>query len=233
MPPPGYEPFLHAICANPEDDVARLVYADWLDDHGDPDRAGFIRLQVAISSSPGGVDEGHTRAEVLRKKNWDSWRSELPKLSGITWGSYFWRGFIPAVSVSTGKWLIRQRGQIFRSAPIQSVGLNDAGLATLKSVIEIPEMERITSLSLRHCRIREGEWHAVARCTRLIRLKRLQFDVPQLSFGRPVAPFSEEDAKEFVETPHLPQLEALHINGMVSPAALALLRSRFKDIKAW
>jgi uncharacterized protein (TIGR02996 family) len=38
--------FLHAIRADPDDDSTRLVYADWLEEHGDPDRAEFIRLQV-------------------------------------------------------------------------------------------------------------------------------------------------------------------------------------------
>jgi uncharacterized protein (TIGR02996 family) len=35
-----------AICAHPDDDTARLVYADWLDEHGDSKRAAFIRLRI-------------------------------------------------------------------------------------------------------------------------------------------------------------------------------------------
>lgn len=34
-----------AICANPDEDTPRLVYADWLQEHGDEDRAEFIRVQ--------------------------------------------------------------------------------------------------------------------------------------------------------------------------------------------
>jgi uncharacterized protein (TIGR02996 family) len=41
------EPFLRAISAAPDDDAPRLVYADWLDDRGDP-RAEFVRLQVRL-----------------------------------------------------------------------------------------------------------------------------------------------------------------------------------------
>ena len=40
------ESFLQAIRAEPEDDTLRLVFADWLDDHGQPERAEFIRLQI-------------------------------------------------------------------------------------------------------------------------------------------------------------------------------------------
>jgi uncharacterized protein (TIGR02996 family) len=35
-----------AICANPDDDTARLVYADWLDEHGNPKRAAYIRDKI-------------------------------------------------------------------------------------------------------------------------------------------------------------------------------------------
>ena len=41
--------FLRAIDATPEDDVPRLVYADWLDDRGHGMRAEFIRLQCEIA----------------------------------------------------------------------------------------------------------------------------------------------------------------------------------------
>lgn len=38
--------FWAAIRANPDDDTPRLVYADWLEEHGDEPRAEFIRLQI-------------------------------------------------------------------------------------------------------------------------------------------------------------------------------------------
>jgi uncharacterized protein (TIGR02996 family) len=37
---------LAAIRAAPDDDAPRLIYADWLDEHGQPERAEFIRLSV-------------------------------------------------------------------------------------------------------------------------------------------------------------------------------------------
>ena len=41
--------FLAAICANPADDTPRLVYADWLDEHGQPERAEFVRVQCELA----------------------------------------------------------------------------------------------------------------------------------------------------------------------------------------
>ena len=35
--------FLAAIRENPDDDAVRLIFADWLEDQGDTDRAEFIR----------------------------------------------------------------------------------------------------------------------------------------------------------------------------------------------
>jgi uncharacterized protein (TIGR02996 family) len=46
------EGFLEAILADPEDDALRLIYADWLDEHGDPERAEFIRVQIELARLP-------------------------------------------------------------------------------------------------------------------------------------------------------------------------------------
>lgn len=48
-------PFLDAICQNPEEDTPRLVYADWLVEHGQLDRGEFIRVQCELTRR---VDEG-------------------------------------------------------------------------------------------------------------------------------------------------------------------------------
>jgi uncharacterized protein (TIGR02996 family) len=47
---------LAAVLAAPDDDLPRLVYADWLDDHGDP-RAEYLRLGVELRR----LTSGHER----------------------------------------------------------------------------------------------------------------------------------------------------------------------------
>src|SRR5262245_31477313 len=42
--------FLADIVDRPDDDVSRLVSGDWLDDHGDPGRAEFIRVQCQLAA---------------------------------------------------------------------------------------------------------------------------------------------------------------------------------------
>jgi uncharacterized protein (TIGR02996 family) len=46
--------FLAAILDRPDDDLPRLVYADWLDEHGEPERAEFIRTQCGHITAPAG-----------------------------------------------------------------------------------------------------------------------------------------------------------------------------------
>lgn len=43
---------LAGVLANPADDVPRLVMADWLDEHDEPKRAEFIRVQCELARLP-------------------------------------------------------------------------------------------------------------------------------------------------------------------------------------
>jgi uncharacterized protein (TIGR02996 family) len=43
---------LEAIFAAPADDAPRLVYADWLDEHGHPEQAAFVRRQIELYRTP-------------------------------------------------------------------------------------------------------------------------------------------------------------------------------------
>lgn len=44
-----FQPFLRAIIARRDDDLPRLIAADWLDEHGCGERAEFIRLQIELA----------------------------------------------------------------------------------------------------------------------------------------------------------------------------------------
>ncbi len=49
--------FLDAIGATPDDDMPRLVYADWLEERGFSDRAEYIRLQCFLEKASRGRRE--------------------------------------------------------------------------------------------------------------------------------------------------------------------------------
>ena len=59
------EAFLQAVSEGPDDDAPRLVYADWLEEHGRPERADFIRTQVELARLPA---EGRRRPELERRE---------------------------------------------------------------------------------------------------------------------------------------------------------------------
>ena len=44
------ERFLAAICAVPQDDHPRRAFSDWLEEHGEVERAEFIRVQCRIAA---------------------------------------------------------------------------------------------------------------------------------------------------------------------------------------
>jgi uncharacterized protein (TIGR02996 family) len=60
---------LRTICEQPDCDVPRLVYADWSEEHGQPERAEFIRLQIEIQKDP--------HCEAVRNDRWN-WETHLP-----------------------------------------------------------------------------------------------------------------------------------------------------------
>src|SRR5262249_52273565 len=95
---------IRAIEAEPDDDLPRLVFADWLEEHGDEARARFIRLQCRwsrlreslrwkdyLESPEGKADQAEIVA--LEAANWDAWTSGLPEwaFESIRW---FDRGFL-------------------------------------------------------------------------------------------------------------------------------------------
>src|SRR5262249_23712761 len=73
---------LHAICENPDDDTPRLVYSDWLEEHGELARAEFIRLQIELARMPPydprrlDLEE---RASVYEELYGESWQPEIPE----------------------------------------------------------------------------------------------------------------------------------------------------------
>ncbi len=71
---PEWSALLRAVVDNPADDFPRLVAADWLDDHDDPERAEFIRLQCA----------GEHDTTESRERNWKI-RTLANSLSGQLW----------------------------------------------------------------------------------------------------------------------------------------------------
>src|SRR3954466_9337320 len=94
------EAFLRDIVDHPDDDAPRLVYADWLDEHGDPERAEFVRVQVERAKRPA-WDAAQVRLrlreEALLRAHGEAWLAEMPAVEGARWEG-FRRGVVAEVS---------------------------------------------------------------------------------------------------------------------------------------
>src|SRR5262249_17976263 len=102
---------LQAIQAAPDDDLPRLVYADWLVEHDQPEYAEFIRAQCALAPLP----ECDSRRPVLIRRaaellHWHGYRFLQLDHPQVVRGITFDRGFveqieIPAQQLLDAPWL--------------------------------------------------------------------------------------------------------------------------------
>ena len=113
------EAFRQDVLDNPKDDAPRLVYADWLQDNGDPDRAEFIRLQCRLLALPEydeQVPRLQAREEELLEANRATWAKEvLPLVRDCK----FRRGFVAWVEL-TGQQFTDNEDKLFASAPLEA-----------------------------------------------------------------------------------------------------------------
>jgi uncharacterized protein (TIGR02996 family) len=141
--------FLDAIIASPEDDTPRLVYADWLDEHGNPDRAEFIRVQIQRSRTSKYDPEWwlllHRERELLAK-NEAEWATPV---AAITRHYEFQRGFIHKVAIG-GRKLGTHGVELFQLAPIRHVRVVRPGTSgpTLADLAAYEVLPRIRGLTL-------------------------------------------------------------------------------------
>jgi carbon storage regulator CsrA len=108
---------LEAIRAAPADEVPRLIYADWLEEQGDP-RGEFIRVQCALAQLPMGDPRGSALAErerALGDEHGPTWRSELPP---VLRDQPFVRGFVEAAGLGVPEFHCLAP-VVFASAPVR------------------------------------------------------------------------------------------------------------------
>src|SRR5665213_3298216 len=81
-------PFLEAIREQPDDDLHRLAWADWLEEHGDDDRATFLRAQLVaarLDETDLAIDALEDRADDLLARHDREWAGRVAELA-IDWG---------------------------------------------------------------------------------------------------------------------------------------------------
>src|SRR5947209_10059060 len=148
------EAFLQAILEQPDDDAPRLVYADWLEEHGESERAAFIRLHIELA----GMDPDDSRRDEVRRKlgpmlhgQQVAWRARLGR--GVD-GLRLARGFAEGVRLTATHWLRRGR-RLLEAAPIREVQLSEAG-PQVEALAAAATLARLTALDLSHNELGAG-----------------------------------------------------------------------------
>jgi uncharacterized protein (TIGR02996 family) len=139
---------LAAVVASPDDDLPRLVFADWCDEHGQPERAEFIRLQIENhrSGSRDGTSPAAHRIAELFHKHQAEWMADLPKVFRENARSWrFRRGFLEDLPI-TAAGFARLTKKVWARHPIQEVDLRDVR-GRLAAVFARPEMNRVRELT--------------------------------------------------------------------------------------
>jgi uncharacterized protein (TIGR02996 family) len=142
--------FLQTIIASPDDDAPRLVFADWLEEAGDAERAEFIRLQCELARMADDDPRWKrlwTREQELLRQHQVEWQRGLPQLEGVTWRG-FQRGFMAAVHVETAEAFAEQAEAIFAAAPIGEVRFQRIFNEGAKRIALTPQLARIHVLDL-------------------------------------------------------------------------------------
>jgi uncharacterized protein (TIGR02996 family) len=141
--------FFQAIREAPADDTPRLVYADWLDENGQPERAEFIRLQYRLAA----MDEEDSDRLALKDREWelqaihgDQWRGAMPGWMRKE-KHEFRRGFVSFI-VLTGAQFLRKASAMYRTAPIAELRIRLAGLHRVPAIAASSALGRLRSLAI-------------------------------------------------------------------------------------
>ena len=225
------EALRRVIVAEPDDDTPRLIYADWLDENSQPDRAALIRHQIEAERAEPYSARARTargRADELLAKHGGEWAKGV-RAKRVR----FVRGFVG--HVVAGIWQFPEVAPpLFAAEPVQSVTLTpfgmDGGAAGLAAVLDVPELARVRDLELaRGMDPTPEELAALAACPRVAGLVNLSLR------GNPVPPAWLSQLLEGKALPNLTGLNLSEIPNLGPGLATAAERAshrRFKRLDA-
>jgi uncharacterized protein (TIGR02996 family) len=143
---------LAAICAQPDEDTPRLVFADYLEENDEPARAAFVRAQVELARTP--PWELFAVRCRWHRPDWISGRpfyADLPRVDGyhVAWAEQaFRRGFGWALHVrSVEQWEVLAE-PLFEREPIGAVAFWHGTLDNWTRVASSRYLKHLRELTL-------------------------------------------------------------------------------------
>jgi len=211
--------FLQAVIADPDDDAPRLIYADWLDENGQSERAEFIRVQIALARMPSDDlrrQDLLTREVSLFQAFGMAWVADLP---AMVREPRFNRGFVDTL-ICRAPAFLDHGGLLFQATPAQHLRLVDLQRIHISDLVRIPLLSRLSSLDLTWNSVGNVVTQAIARCPYLFGLS-----VLNLANNR----IRRAGAYSLVKSPYLQSLEHLRLsnNPNLTEADQQLLRRHF------
>jgi uncharacterized protein (TIGR02996 family) len=199
--------FLQAILEAPEDDAPRLIYADWLDEHGNAERAEFIRVQITAEHTDD-VQRRlrlEDRAQELLAEHEAEWVGPLPDWLDF-WA--FRRGWVEEAA-TTGRLFLSNAGELFRLAPVRVLHLRDLGPAA-PAVLLHRLLGRLRHLDLSDNPLGDVDVCLLARSAHLSELRGLNLGNTGVR---------SPGAQALADSPHLAGLTELYLSGNAIDAA--------------
>lgn len=198
-----HDAFLEAIREAPDDDVGRLMYADWLDERGHP-RGEFIRAQCELAHLC--EDDPlqsvlQARAEALLATHGEAWRAALPTPPGVEWGE-FHRGFVEGLAAAGTQCTAAQLEAAVRASPVRSLELYRVSLPVVEWVASCSHSSLLQTLEIRDCFLADGLIHRLAASRGLVGLRRLVLERVEMT---------DLGAAALVMAARLPRLEFLSL----------------------
>jgi uncharacterized protein (TIGR02996 family) len=140
------------IIADPEDDAPRLAYADWLQEHGQPDRAQFIRIQCELARRSEYSPDRRAlelQEDRLLAHHRDEWLAPLRNIledDGLWPPCRFRRGFVETIRITATR-LLENAHFIFNTHPVRKATLLRAG-AELTGLAACDYLNRLSALRI-------------------------------------------------------------------------------------
>ena len=146
-----HDALCRTIVAHPEDDLPRLVYADWIEEHGETDRAGFIRDQIEFARhQPWEPYAARCRNARPNTITGQPWRASLPKIEPRFWEwnpkTPFHRGFGWSLIVRDLMAFLSEAERLFAEAPIGQLYLPTSTLDQWIRFAEQPWLPCVKSI---------------------------------------------------------------------------------------
>ena len=212
-----HDAFLASIADRPDDDLPRLVYADWLDENGQPDRAEFIRTQIELANLPPNDPRREVlmaRERVLLRDHRERWGMEAFRGQS----QVFRRGFVEEVNVSA-EWLVSRPDSLLASGLVRHLRAVGATQFTDR-LARLPGLARLHTLDLTNTSFgvpaQVRNFFSVARLNslRALILRNTNF-------------WEGDELNALADTPVAPRLRALDVSGnRLSDAGAQVLASR-------